>query len=106
MGRFWSLPEGSGAEEQSFSRIFIRRPMSVLMARPERQPFPSDESRSEQQLSTLYRCRRFVCALILVLTDLSTIAVSLSLAIFLRNHLMPRVSSNLHIAAFPFRHYL
>ena len=80
--------------------------MSVLMAAPEPQPFPSDQRRSEQQASTPYWCRKLVCALILVLTDLSTIAVSLSLAIFLRNHLMPRVSSNFHLGAFPFRYYL
>jgi Undecaprenyl-phosphate galactose phosphotransferase WbaP len=80
--------------------------MSVLMTATKNQPLLSDESRSKQELSTLYRCRRFVCALVLVLTDLSTIAVSLSLAIFLRNHLMPRVSSNFHLGAFPFRHYL
>src|ERR1700738_2499166 len=80
--------------------------MSVLMAAPERQPFPSDQSRSAQQVSTPYWCRQLVCAFILVLTDLSAIAVSLSLAIFLRNHLMPHVSSNFHLGAFPFGHYL
>jgi undecaprenyl-phosphate galactose phosphotransferase len=76
------------------------------MAAPERRSFPVDQSQSEQQPSTPYWCRQLVCALILVLTDLSTIAVSLSLAIFLRNHLMPHVSSNFHLGAFPFRYYL
>jgi Undecaprenyl-phosphate galactose phosphotransferase WbaP len=80
--------------------------MSVLMTATEPQTFPSNESRSEPQLSTLYRCRQFVCVLVLVLADVSAIAVSLSLAIFLRNYLMPRVSSNFHLGTFSFRHYL
>jgi undecaprenyl-phosphate galactose phosphotransferase len=76
------------------------------MTAPDRQPFPSHQSRSKQQLSTLYWCRQLVCVLVLALTDLLTIAVSLGLAIFLRNHLMPHVSSNFHLGAFPFRYYL
>jgi len=80
--------------------------MSVLTTAPDRQPFPSAESRSEQRLSTRHWCRQLACVLILVLTDLSTIAVSLNLAIFLRNRLVPHVSSNFQAGAFPFQYYL
>src|SRR5258708_8108905 len=80
--------------------------MWVLRAAPERQRFPSAESRSEQRPSTRHWCRQLACVLFLVLTALSTIAVSLNLAIFLLNRLVPYVSSNFQAGAFPFQYYL
>lgn len=82
--------------------------MSVIASAPERQPFPLNENRLGQQpLSTRLRwSSKIACALILVLTDLSTIAVSLKLAIFLRIYLMPQVDSNFEPLVFPFRYYL
>ncbi len=80
--------------------------MSVLMTASKQEPFPLHESRSGQQQGTRHWCRQLACVLILVLTDLSTIAVSLNLAIFLRNRLVPHVSSNFQPGAFPFQYYL
>jgi hypothetical protein len=76
------------------------------MTASKQEPFPLHESRSGQQQGTRHWCRQLACVLILVLTDLSTIAVSLNLAIFLRNRLVPHVSSNFQPGAFPFQYYL
>jgi len=81
--------------------------MPVIMAASEERPFALNESTLVHRvLSARHRCRQVVCVLVLVLTDLSTIAVSLRLAVFLRAHLMPHVSSNFHFWVFPFRYYL
>lgn len=76
--------------------------MSVAVAAPQRQPFPVSHNRP---LSTRLRFCKTVCVLTLVLTDLSAIAVSLKLAIFVRIHVMPHVDSNFEPSAFPFRYY-
>ena len=71
----------------------------------ERESFQANENRSGQQVLAHHFCL-FFCTLILVLTDLLTIAFSLKIAVFMRNHLMPHVSRNFHLGAFPFRYYL
>lgn len=50
--------------------------------------------------------RQVLCAFLLVLTDLSAIALSLELAILLREHLLPRFDADLQRSTFPFAHYL
>jgi undecaprenyl-phosphate galactose phosphotransferase len=81
--------------------------MSVLMTAPERQSFPYEESRSrQQQFDPRHRLRQICCLLFLLLADLSTIAVGLKLAIFLRLHLSVHTVSNMPLWTFPFRYYL
>jgi Undecaprenyl-phosphate galactose phosphotransferase WbaP len=50
--------------------------------------------------------RQLACVAILVLTDSMTIAFALELAIFVRTHFIPLLSSRIQSLTFPFSHYL
>lgn len=80
--------------------------VSATATASQRKPFEGKSVVEREPWSARLRVRKTVCVVILVLTDLFTIAVSLQLAIFLRVYLMPHVDSNLEPLVFPFRYYL
>src|ERR1700682_4995166 len=61
---------------------------------------------SSQQPRAGVLSRQLICVFVLVLTDLSAIALSLELAILIRQHLVPHVSTSLQPLTFPFVHYV
>jgi Undecaprenyl-phosphate galactose phosphotransferase WbaP len=76
--------------------------MSTVMMAPERPPLPSQQSELEEQQPTGHLWSpQVACALLLVLTDVSAIALSLEIAILLRNHLLPSLDRHLSPQSFP-----
>jgi undecaprenyl-phosphate galactose phosphotransferase len=81
--------------------------MSTVMMTPDRQPALVDQSKSVGRLPRMRPLsRQSASFLLLLLADMSTIALSLELAISLRTHFMPHVDSHFQHPTFPFRHYL
>lgn len=81
--------------------------MSTAMKMPEQQPSLLNKRKlSERQPSSRLRFRQIACALILVLADLSAIAISLEVAILLRAELIPHLEKNVPQWTLSFRHYL
>ena len=77
------------------------------MKDPELQPLPLHENASwEQHPSARLQLRQVACVLILLLTDVSAIAVCLKLAIFLRAYLIPHMGSRVTLVPVSFGHYL
>src|SRR5882762_1248759 len=79
--------------------------MSTAIMAPERQPAPSNKSKSQQATALIF-FRRVICVVVLLLSDLATIAVSLELAIFMRTYLGRYVDAPRDPVIFPFMHYL
>jgi Undecaprenyl-phosphate galactose phosphotransferase WbaP len=81
--------------------------MSTVRMTPERPPMPLNGNKfSSQQPQARLLSRQVICVFVLVLTDLSAIALSLELAILIRKHLVPHVDAYLQPPTFPFVHYL
>src|SRR5216684_3055374 len=79
--------------------------MSTAIMAPERQPAPANKSRRRQAKAQTFS-GQVICVVVLLLSDLATIAVSLELAIFMRAYLVRHVDAPLHSLTFPFLHYL
>jgi Undecaprenyl-phosphate galactose phosphotransferase WbaP len=81
--------------------------MSIAMKRPARHVPPTEANQFKQQhAATLHRYKQILCVLILVLTDVTAIAVCLKLAIFLREFLVPHLDRGMPLVNLSFRHYL
>jgi Undecaprenyl-phosphate galactose phosphotransferase WbaP len=81
--------------------------MSTVKMVPEPPLVPLNGNKSAgQQPRPRFLHRLVICVLILVLTDVSAIALSLELAILMRRYLVPQVDAHLQPSTFPFAHYL
>jgi Undecaprenyl-phosphate galactose phosphotransferase WbaP len=81
--------------------------MSTAMKVPEHQSLPPNENQlGERHEGPFLRYRQMLCVFILVLTDVSAIAICLKLAIFLRALLIPHMDRGVPLVNLSFRHYL
>src|SRR6267142_5281799 len=81
--------------------------MSTVRMVHERPPVPLNGNRLlNQQPRARLLSRQLICVFVLVLTDLSAIAISLELAILIRRYFVPHVDAYLQPTTFPFIHYL
>src|SRR6266705_1106685 len=81
--------------------------MAASAMAPEPGSLQSGESEhGEQQTRRRIRLPQVVCVVILVLSDLSVIALVLELAIIERTHLMSHFAGRAQFSTLPFRHYL
>jgi Undecaprenyl-phosphate galactose phosphotransferase WbaP len=79
--------------------------MSTAIMAPERQPAPANKSKGDQAKARTFS-QQVICVVVLLLSDLATIAVSLELAIFMRAYLVRYIDTPRHSLTFPFQHYL
>jgi Undecaprenyl-phosphate galactose phosphotransferase WbaP len=81
--------------------------MSTVRMAPERPPLPLNGNKlSGQRPRASFVSRQVICVLVLVLTDLSAIAISLELAILIRRYFVPHVDAYLQPSTFPFLYYV
>jgi Undecaprenyl-phosphate galactose phosphotransferase WbaP len=81
--------------------------MSTVRIAPERPPLPLNGNKSSgHRPRANFLSRQVICALVLILTDLSAIAISLELAILTRRYFVPHVDAYVAPSTFPFLHYL
>ena len=81
--------------------------MSTVMMAPEDQSFRLDPNEPEMQqpMGHLWS-PQVACALLLVLTDVVTIALSLGIAVLARFYWLPRVNSDLSVPALSFWNHI
>jgi len=81
--------------------------MSTAAKMSKQQDPPLNERKlGERHQDARLRFRKTACALILVLSDLSAIAISLNLGILLRIHLIPHLNKKIPPWTLSFRHYM
>jgi Undecaprenyl-phosphate galactose phosphotransferase WbaP len=81
--------------------------MSTVRIAPERPPLPLNGNKlSGQHPRVSFLSRQVICVLVLVLTDMSAIAIALELAILTRRYFVPHIDVYLQPSTFPFVHYL
>src|ERR1700756_4996544 len=81
--------------------------MSTTMKAPAHDAPPTEANELERQnWAPFIGHRQILCVLILVLTDVTAVAVCLKLAIFLRMSLAPHLSRGVPLVNLSFRHYL
>jgi Undecaprenyl-phosphate galactose phosphotransferase WbaP len=81
--------------------------MATVVMAPEREALPLNGNKLKGQRPSVRTLpRQLACVAILVLTDLSTVAFALELAIFVRTHLVTHVNTRVQPLTFPFSHYM
>src|SRR5262249_13307574 len=82
--------------------------MATVVMAPERHSRPLKQKKIKRPRSSNVGPlpKQAACVAILVLAAVATIALSLEAAIFLRTHLLPRLSSPMQPLTYPFSHYM